>query len=157
MVTASTGAYTALRIAGAAYLFWLGVKALRSLLRTPAQQGLPHEPVDPPDGVGSPARAGISRRRAYAQGLLTNLLNPKIGVFSLSLLPQFIPADAAALPAGLLLASVHAVEGLAFLGSVSLLASRAGAWLRRPHVSRGLDAVCAAVFFGFGARLALTR
>ncbi len=148
VVTASTGAYTALRLAGAAYLVWLGLKALRSLLRP-----RPADPAREPTVDSSL----LTRRRAYARGLFTNLLNPKIGVFYLSLFPQFIPADAAALPAGLLLASVHAVEVLAFLGSVSLLASRAGAWLRRPRVSRGLDAVCAAVFFGFGARLALTR
>ncbi len=148
VLTASTGAYTALRIAGAAYLVWLGLKALRSLL-WPAPAGHAASPT-----AENPT---LPARRAYARGLFTNLLNPKIGVFYLSLFPQFIPADAVALPAGLLLASVHAVEGLAFLGLVSLLAHRAGAWLRRPHVSRGLDGVCAAVFLGFGARLALTR
>ncbi|SNS98714.1 Threonine/homoserine/homoserine lactone efflux protein [Geodermatophilus pulveris] len=143
VLTASTGAYTALRTAGAAYLFWLGLRALRSLLRTASPP-----PADPVPAV-------LSGRRAYVQGLLTNLLNPKIGVLYLSLLPQFVPADAAALPAGLLLASVHAVEGAVFLGGISLLAHRAGAWLRRPRVARGLDGVCAAVFLGFGARLAL--
>lgn len=148
VLTASTGAYTALRIAGAAYLVWLGLRALRSLLR-PAPAGHAAKPT-----VENPT---LSAQRAYARGLLTNLLNPKIGVFYLSLFPQFIPADTAALPAGLLLATVHAAEGLAFLGLISLLAHRAGAWLRRPRVSRALDGVCAAVFLGFGARLALTR
>ncbi len=148
VLTASTGAYTALRIAGVAYLFWLGLTALRSLLR-PASA----DHAVRPTAVNS----ALSARRAYVRGLLTNLLNPKIGIFYLSLLPQFLPADAAALPAGLLLASVHAIEGLTFLGLVSLLAHRAGTWLRRPHISRGLDGVCAAVFLGFGARLILTR
>lgn len=147
VLTANTGAYTALRIAGAAYLVWLGLKALLSVLRP----GSAAQAVD-----STAANPVLPRRRAYARGLFTNLLNPKIGVFYLSLLPQFIPADAAALPAGLLLASVHAVEGLAYLGLVSLLAHRAGAWLRRPRISRVLDALCAAVFLGFGARLALT-
>lgn len=148
VLTASTGAYTALRIAGAAYLFWLGLQALRSALRRRPRA----RAVEP-----APVHATISGPRAYARGLLTNLLNPKIGVFYLSLLPQFIPADAAVLPAGLLLASVHAVQGSAFLGLISFLAHRAGDWLRRPRVSRGLDGLCAAAFLGFGARLALTR
>ena len=56
-----------------------------------------------------------------------------------------------------MLASVHAFEGLVFLGLVSLLAHRASGWLRRPRVSRALDGVCAAVFLGFGVRLALYR
>ncbi|MDP9397237.1 MAG: LysE family translocator [Actinomycetota bacterium] len=147
VLTASEAAYTLLRIAGALYLFWLGLKAARSMLR-PLPQGDAAEATDEP---------GVSLRRAYARGLLTNLLNPKIGAFYISFLPQFLPVDAPTLPAGLLLASVHAVEGLLFLGSVSLLAHRAGRWLRRPRVSRALDGICAAVFLGFGARLALSR
>ena len=147
VLTASQTAYTALRIAGALYLFWLGVKAVRSLLRPPATEQAPEAPAGPVPPL----------RRAYARGLLTNLLNPKIGVFYLSLLPPFIPDGAPALSSGPLLASVHAAEGLLFLGLVSLLAHRASSWLRRPSVNRGLDAVCAAVFIGFGARLALAR
>lgn len=165
VLTASSTAYTGLRVIGAAYLVWLGVKALRSAVRPaaagpvggapgPALPGpAPSEPA--PSGPVSPGPV-LSRRRAYARGLLTNLLNPKIGVFYLSLFPQFIPAHAAALPAGLALASVHAVEGLVFLALVALLAQRAGAWLRRPRVSRGLDGVCGAAFLGSGARLALS-
>lgn len=147
VLTASQTAYTAVKIAGAAYLFWLGIKALRSLLR----------PTSPGDGAESAPVLSLSLRRAYGRGLLTNLLNPKLGVFYLSLLPQFIPAGAPALTAGVLLASVHAFEGTVFLGLVSLLAHQAGGWLRRPKVSKALDGVCAAVFMGFGARLALSR
>lgn len=147
VLTASQDAYTALKVAGAAYLLWLGVRALRSALRPTAAR----EPA------GSAPAVSLALRRAYGRGLVTNLLNPKIGVLYLSLLPQFIPVGAATLPAGVLLASVHALEGLVFLGLVSLLAHELGGWLRRPTVSRALDGVCAAVFVGFGARLALSR
>lgn len=147
VLTASQAAYTTLKIAGALYLFWLGLKAIRSLMRT--------SPIE--HAADLPAGVVMSLQRAYARGLLTNLLNPKIGVFYLSLLPQFIPDGAPALPAGLLLASVHGLEGLAFLGLVSLLAHRASSWLRRPAVSKTLDGMCAAVFIGFAVRLALTR
>jgi hypothetical protein len=67
------------------------------------------------------------------------------------------PSDVAALPAGVLLTSVHVVEGLFFLAAICYLADRAGDWLRRPRVSRALDRICAPVFIGFGVRLAVTR
>ena len=72
-------------------------------------------------------------------------------------LPQFLPSDVAALPAGVLLTSVHVAEGLIFLGAISYLADRAGGWLRRPRVSRLLDRICATVFIGFGVRLVANR
>ncbi len=78
-------------------------------------------------------------------------------MFYISFLPQFLPSDVAALPAGILLTSVHVLEGLLFLGTVSVLADRAGGWLHRPDVSRLLDRISATVFIGFGLRLALTR
>lgn len=148
VLTASETAYSVLKIAGATYLFWLGIAAIRSSFRP-----TPDVEASPTDHAGSVP----SLRRSYARGLLTNLLNPKIGVFYISLLPQFLPSDAAVLPAGVLLTSVHVVEGLLFLGVVSLLAHRAGDWFRRPAVSRVLDRICAAVFIGFGLRLVLTR
>ncbi len=148
VLTASETAYAILKIAGAAYLFWLGVGALRSSMqRTPAAADDSLHEVD----------RSVPLRRSYGRGLVTNLLNPKIGVFYISLLPQFLPGDVPALPAGVLLTTIHVLEGVLFLGAVSLLADRAGGWLRRPAVSRALDRICAAVFVGLGLRLALTR
>jgi len=149
VLTASETAYTGLKVAGAAYLFWLGVAAIRAS-RTP-----PNPAVDTAQPVESASVPSL--RRSYLRGLLTNLLNPKIGVFYISFLPQFLPADVAALPAGILLTSVHVLEGVLFLGTVSVLADRAGGWLHRPDVSRLLDRISATVFIGFGLRLALTR
>jgi len=148
VLTASETAYSLLKVAGAGYLIWLGVGALRSSFK-PATEATDGSPV-----ALSPT---TSLRWSYARGLFTNLLNPKIGVFYISFLPQFLPSDVAALPAGVLLTSVHVVEGLLFLGAISFLANRAGGWLRRPRVSRALDRICATVFVGFGVRLALTR
>lgn len=78
-------------------------------------------------------------------------------MFYISFLPQFLPHGVAVLPAGALLTSIHVLEGLLFLGIVSLLAHRAGGWLRTPKVSRVLDRICATVFISFGLRLAVTR
>ncbi|MDP9398472.1 MAG: LysE family translocator [Actinomycetota bacterium] len=148
VLTASQTAYMVLKLAGAAYLLWLGATALRSSLhRAPAADG-------PRESGAEPQR---SLRQSYVRGLLTNLLNPKIGVFYISFLPQFVPHGVAVLPAGALLTSIHVLEGLLFLGAVSLLAHRAGGWLRTPKVSRVLDRVCATVFISFGLRLAVTR
>jgi len=141
-------AYSLLKAAGAAYLLWLGVSALRSSFK-PGPEVV--------DGTAAEPGFRTSLRRSYARGLFTNLLNPKIGVFYISFLPQFLPSDVAALPAGVLLTSVHVVEGLLFLAAISYLAERAGGWLRRPHVARALDRICATVFIGFGVRLAVTR
>jgi len=148
VLTASETAYAALKLAGAAYLLWLGATALRSSFRrAPGGDGPTHPDAEPTRSLS----------RAYLRGLLTNLLNPKVGVFYLSFLPQFLPRDVAVLPAGVLLTSVHVLEGLLFLGTVSFLGHRAGGRLRTSKVSRVLDRICATVLIGFGLRLAVTR
>lgn len=101
VLTASETAYAALKLAGAAYLLWLGATALRSSFRrAPGGDGPTHPDTEPTRSLS----------RAYLRGLLTNLLNPKVGVFYLSFLPQFLPRDVAVLPAGVLLTSVHVLE-----------------------------------------------
>ncbi len=153
LLTASETAYTALRLAGAAYLLWMGVGMLRSLRRA-----LPPEPGWFP-GVGAvrPVPVLVSYRR----GLTTNLLNPKIGVFYMAMLPQFIPAGTSHLLMGVLLALVHDVEGLAWFTLLILGVEQLGALLRRLRVKRqtaqkSLDAVTGSVLIGFGVELALS-
>jgi threonine/homoserine/homoserine lactone efflux protein len=151
LLTASETAYTALRLAGAGYLLWMGVGMLRSLRRTPALVA-----------VGG-ARSGpeVSLLVSYRRGLTTNLLNPKIGVFYMAMLPQFIPAGTSHLLMGVLLALVHDVEGLAWFTLLILGVERLGALLRRLRVKRStaqrsLDAVTGSVLIGFGVELALS-
>ena len=104
----SATAFTVLKFAGACYLAWLGIQSLRSSLRTSATQ--------PPD----PARAGVPAARSFSEGFLTNLLNPKVVVFYLALLPQFIDPGDAVLAKSLLLASIHFAEGILWLGGSRL-------------------------------------
>lgn len=143
LLTASEVAYTALRWAGAAYLAWFGVRLLlRTLRSSPA--------------VEDPAGARGSVWRAARTGLATNLLNPKIGVFYVALLPQFLPAGSDPLLSGLLLAAVHAaitVVWFALLIGAAALFSR---WLRRPGTVRAIDGVTGVTLVGFGMRLALS-
>lgn len=143
LLAASETAYTVLRIVGAAYLAWLGV---RLLFRAVRGQQL---------AVDGGSTATVAPGRAYSQGLLTNLLNPKIGVFYITLLPQFVVTGQPVLLVTLGLALVHAAEGLLWFVAVSWLAVRIGALLRRRRARRVLDASTGIVFLGFAARLAL--
>lgn len=140
LLSASERAYDTLRIAGALYLIWLGVRALVARREDEGESG----------GDVSPAAA-------FRTGLLSNLLNPKVGAFYLSVLPQFIPKGAPVLATSLLLAAVHAVEGILWLFLVASLTARLGGVLRRPSIKRRLEQVTGAVLVAFGLRLALER
>src|ERR1700690_1173216 len=98
LLAASAQLYSALKLAGAAYLVILGVVALRAALRA----NDPHLEAAPLAG---------SRRGAYRQGLLTNLLNPKVGVFYATFLPQFIGPGQPVFATSMMLAGIHAGLG----------------------------------------------
>ncbi|WP_030252351.1 LysE family translocator [Streptomyces violens] len=150
MLSASQVAYDALRIAGAAYLMWLGFQALRSARRT-ARTG-PAEST-PADGAAT-SEEPQTPWRAFRTGLLTNVLNPKVGVVYMSLLPQFIPHGAPVVATTLMLVAVHAVLGVVWLGCVTLAVHRARAVFRRPRVRRRLEQLTGTVLLGLGAAVA---
>jgi len=156
LLTASHAAYTTLRIAGAAYLLWMGGRLLRGSLGRRGEAGA----ADGTDeeagaGVGVGAGAGGGLLRGLRRGLTTNLLNPKMGVFYVAVLPQFIPAHAPHLAMGLLLTSVHVTEGLLWSGVLVAFAGVLRGWLRRPVARRVLDRVTGTVVIAFGLRLAI--
>jgi threonine/homoserine/homoserine lactone efflux protein len=140
LIGASTLAYTALKWAGALYLAWLGVKLI---LRPRSKLDL--------------AAAGAPRGNWWARGFLNNLLNPKIGVFYVSFLPQFTPAHVPAAPFIFLLAVIHACLGAIWFAVLIAATSPLKRWLQRAAVVRWLDRVTGVVFIGFGLRLALDR
>ncbi|SEM94761.1 LysE family translocator [Nonomuraea pusilla] len=137
LLSASRLAYDVLRWAGAAYLVWMGLR----MLLAKAQET---EAVQETVGFG----------RGFGRGLLTNLLNPKVGAFYVAMLPQFIPADAPHAAMGLLLAGVHVAEGLVWSCVLIAFASLMSTVLRSPSVRRLLDRVTGVVIVGFGVRLA---
>ena len=139
VLSASAEVYTVLRLAGAAYLIFLGVQGL---LRAAG-----------PDRVEAPRAAGSP----FRQGLFTNLLNPKIAVFYTTFLPQFIRAGDPVLAMSLLLASIHAALSLVWLSGYGSAVARAGDVLRRGRARRALDALSGLVLVGLGVRLALER
>ena len=144
LVAASPLALTALKIAGGAYLVWLGVKSLRSQGQMAVDAGA--------DGTG---RASL--RTLFAQGLLANAINPKVILFFLAFLPQFVRAGQGPV------AWQMTALGLAFTAQAALLfgllgyfAGSVGQWLqRRPRAGLWLDRVAGLVFIGLGARLIL--
>jgi threonine/homoserine/homoserine lactone efflux protein len=140
LLAASEAAYTVLKWAGAAYLAWLGVNLI---LRPRSKLDL--------------AAPGARRGNWWLRGFLTNLLNPKVGVFYVSFLPQFVPAHAPAGPFMFLLAAIHAVLGVAWFAALIAGTQPLKRWLGRAGVVRWLDRATGAVFLGFGARLALER
>ncbi|WP_248958459.1 LysE family translocator [Sphaerisporangium perillae] len=150
LLTASHAAYTLLRYAGAAYMVGTGV-----LMVWRARRG--RGGYEDGDGrqAGGPARAQGGVGRAWLRGVVTNLLNPKIGVFYVALLPQFIPQDVPHLPAGLLLALVHNLEGMVWFGMLIAGTELARGVLGRAGVRRAMDRLTGAVLVAFGLRLAL--
>lgn len=143
LLAASTFAYTALKWAGAAYLLWLGIHLL----------------LRPRDSFEGRA-AAASRGGAAAwlrRGFLTNLLNPKVGLFYLSFLPQFVPAGEDVALVTLLLAAIHAALGLLWFALLILATRPLARTLRRPATVRALDRLTGGLFLLFGLRLALGR
>jgi threonine/homoserine/homoserine lactone efflux protein len=143
LLTASELAYVVLRWIGAAYLLYLGLQLILS------------KRTDFADGA---APAGGARSLAwFRRGLLTNLLNPKVGVFYVSFLPQFIPAGINVPAATMALAAIHAALGLAWFVALIAATRPLAAALRKPRVIRTLDRMTGGLFLLFGARLALSR
>ncbi|MGH8964847.1 MAG: LysE family translocator, partial [Actinomycetes bacterium] len=107
----------------------------------------------PPRPWANLRRGPLGSGRAFRAGMLTNLLNPKVGVFYLSLLPQFLPTGPAAPAWGALLVALHVAIGLGWLGGMVLLADRARRLLLRERVRLWLDRTTAGVLVGLGVAM----
>ncbi len=151
LLAVSTLAYDVLRLCAAVYLFYLGAKLLWRTLPGRRQTA---------DATGTdtpPTPASASAAGWFARGCLTNALNPKVGVFYITFLPQFIPAGADVLRFSLLLAGIHALLGVVWFALLVAATRPLARWLSRPAVMRGLDRMTGAVFIAFGIRLALEK
>lgn len=144
LLATSAHAFTIVKFAGAAYLIFIGVRALL------ARSG-------PSNQDGTEALAG--RWPAFRQGMLTNLLNPKVALFFLALMPQFIAASSTQKVAAFLALGVSFVT-LGLLWCVVLAVAAAAlrdVFLRRPSLRAALDKIAGAMFIGLGIRLATSR
>jgi threonine/homoserine/homoserine lactone efflux protein len=148
LLTASALAYTTLRLIGAVYLALLGLRLVRDAWRGSRNS------ANPSASATEATRADRSIASSWRRGFVTNLANPKVGVFYLTLLPQFIPAGAPHLLVGLLLATVHNVEGIAWFSVLILSIHVVRARMAQVRVQRTINAVTGLVLVGFGLRLA---
>jgi threonine/homoserine/homoserine lactone efflux protein len=139
LLAASQIAYTTLRWIGAAYLVWVGYK----MLRHPRRSFVPE------------AGGNEGQRVAFTTGLLTNLLNPKVGVFYVSFLPQFVPPGVSVAPYILLLGAIHAVLGLIWFSCLIIATRPLARVLGRPSVVQTCDRLTGGMFVAFGVGLAL--
>jgi threonine/homoserine/homoserine lactone efflux protein len=142
----SAALFSAVKLAGAVYLVALGLASLRRAFA----------PVIA-TAAGGERATGIGVRHALGQGLASNLLNPKIAVFYLTLLPQFIRPGDSVLARSLLLAAIHMTIGLVWLFVYAYFLGWIGNALRRATVRRALEGATGVALVGLGARLAWER
>jgi threonine/homoserine/homoserine lactone efflux protein len=145
LVAASETAFLVLRVVGAIFLVYLGVKAIRSGWRLRGRDDAePLPKVDAPKG-----------HRAFAEGLIVQLANPKAAVFLFAFYPQFIPAEGPVLLTTVTLGAIQvSLETILYLGLAFAVGS-ASAWFSRTSVRRRLDYASGAVLIALGARVAL--
>jgi threonine/homoserine/homoserine lactone efflux protein len=149
LLAVSGVAYNALRIAGAIYLGYLGIRlVVRAFAFTSSNSAI--EPV-PEQDKGRDGSVWLKR------GLLTNLLNPKVGVFYLSFLPQFMPAGIQVWSFSILLASIHATEGILWFSLLVNATELLSGWLKQRRVVVALDSATGAILIAFGLKLAFDK
>jgi threonine/homoserine/homoserine lactone efflux protein len=144
LIAASPVAFAALKVCGGLYLAWMGVNAIRSrgVVRVGAAEGVTE-----------------GARTLFFKGMLANAVNPKVALFFLSFLPQFVAAgrgDANLQTA--LLGTVFTLQAALLFGLLGFFSGAVGAWLgRRPTAGMWLDRVAGAIFIGLGLRLIVAR
>ena len=141
LLAASAQLYQALKLAGAAYLVFLGLLALRAAMRGG-------------EAAAGPGELIRTRAGAYRQGLLTNLLNPKVGVFYATFLPQFIAPGQPVFATSVALACIHAAMNLVWLTVYGYGASRLADVMTRGRIRQGIEAATGLVLVAFGLKLA---
>lgn len=144
LFVASQTAYAVLKWAGVAFLLYLAYSYLRSAIRGVSHADLTSAALDSP-------------WEAFVKGLLTDLLNPKVGIFYLTVLPLFLPPGYAPALIGALLAGIHAVLGMAWFTLVILAARSIRGFLTSRRGTRIVDGAAGTAMLGFGLVLGLER
>ena len=180
ILATSARAYETVKLVGAAYLVWLGIQTIRQArcdggVQIPRLAPLARDDqrADPSTALGMTAGATLRRHpersaergvegsapgsHPFMQGFLTNILNPKVALFYLTFLPQFIPAGAPVLRTSLLLAMIHNVLGFAWLSLYARFVDRLRTALTRPMVKAWLERATGGALVLLGARLAWDR
>jgi threonine/homoserine/homoserine lactone efflux protein len=151
VLATSATAFTVVKWVGAAYIVWCGIGMLRARLKRGEASGdAPAASVPPP---------ALPYRKIFAQGFLTNVLNPKVALFFLAFVPQFIDAGAANKPlAFLILGAIFNFNGMLWCNGLAIFTAFASAKLKvKPLVALWLNRVTGGLFIALGARLALAE
>ncbi len=144
ILRSSATVYDLLRLLGALYLIWIGARALWDS----------RHPGDAPASAAGSGRT-IDGRGGFRQGVISNLANPKVGIFFTSLLPQFISPHGAALPQMLLLGGIFIAINIVWMSSYALAAVRLSDVLSRPRIKARIDRLSGLVLVGVGIRIAI--
>jgi len=146
VLATSATAFTVVKWVGAAYIVWCGIGMLRARLKR--SETAADAPATPP---------AMPYRKIFAQGFLTNVLNPKVALFFLAFVPQFIDANAANKPlAFLVLGAIFNFNGMLWCNGLAIFTAFASAKLKvKPLVALWLNRVTGSLFIALGARLAL--
>ncbi|MFI8961720.1 LysE family translocator [Streptomyces sp. NPDC053493] len=151
VLLASATAFTVLKVVGAVYLVWMGIATLRGARRTLREQA---EQGDKPDDADEADQGGAGGRYVR-HGFLSNALNPKVALFFVTFLPQFLPPDGQVFPRALVLSLVFAALYLLWFSLYVITVDRLGRVLRRPRVRARVEQVTGLLLIGFAVRLAL--
>ncbi|MBS1077768.1 LysE family translocator [Gluconobacter kondonii] len=143
LLAASETAFTVVKWAGALYLAWLGIGLILH----------PRTSLGTADAVPVQADA----RAAFRRGLLTNLLNPKVGIFYMTFMPQFIPPHVNVKEFSLLLTAIQALLSFSWLALLVVLTVPLGRFLSSATVVRRMDRLTGSIFLAFSLKLALSR
>lgn len=136
-------AFETLKIIGVAYMFWMGANFIRSALKkNSTAETSPDVSVE---------------RGAYAKGVLSNILNPKAGVFYISVLPQFIPDGSNHLLMGMALTGIHAILTIIFFMTLIFFVEAVKGFFLKQKVARSMEALSGVAVLGFGAKLLMSH
>ncbi|PTH84518.1 LysE family translocator [Streptomyces sp. A244] len=152
IATRSPAVYDGIRLLGAAYLVYLGVRAVLAARRAARERHTADEVASPAPRGGGPARGRF--RSGFSQGFLTNVLNPKAALFFLSVLPQFADGDGSLARQIFLLGMLDVVIGVAYWFALVVVAARLRALLDRPKVRRRWELTTGWLFIAIGVSVA---
>ncbi|MBS1098004.1 LysE family translocator [Gluconobacter sphaericus] len=143
LLAASETAFTVVKWAGALYLAWLGIGLI----------------LHPRTSLGAAEAVPVQAdaRAPFRRGLLTNLLNPKVGIFYMTFMPQFIPPHVNVKEFSLLLTAIQALLSFAWLALLVVLTVPLGRFLSSATVVRRMDRLTGSIFLAFSLKLALSR
>jgi threonine/homoserine/homoserine lactone efflux protein len=134
----SAEAYRVLKILGGLYLVYLGIQAFRHSRTTAVAE------------LDAPAVVARVRFSAFGAGLLSTAMNPKVGLFFLAIVPQFLPAHGDRFAITMLLGATDAVIAIVYLSSLTAVAAKANAWLKRPRVTTIMERVSGGILGALG-------